>query len=120
MYTCYAVTMKQEGTTATNDMLAQLTESNGFLIAMIGNESRRRVMAQVNRWDVGWPHQRVLSALLALGPDGTASQKHLSACVQVDPRNLVAILDTPEERKLVERVPNPKDRRSYGITLTQS
>jgi DNA-binding MarR family transcriptional regulator len=111
---------QEEETIAPNDMVAHLTESNGFLIAVIGQESRRRFVAHVNRWDLGWPHQSVLGALLHLGPDGTASQKRLSEYVHIDPRNLVAILDTLEERTLVERVPNPQDRRSYGITLTRS
>jgi DNA-binding MarR family transcriptional regulator len=103
-----------------DDMVERLTESNGFLIAALGQESRRRFMAHVNRWDLGWPHQSVLGALLNAGPDGMASQKRLSAYVLIDPRNLVAILDTLEERKLIERTPNPQDRRSYGIRLTQS
>jgi DNA-binding MarR family transcriptional regulator len=111
---------QEDDPTALNDIVAHLTESNGFLIAVLGQESRRRFMAHVNRWDLGWPHQSVLGALLSAGPDGTASQKRLSAYVHIDPRNLVAILDTLEERKLIERAPNPQDRRSYGIRLTQS
>jgi DNA-binding MarR family transcriptional regulator len=103
-----------------NDMVERLTDSNGFLIAALGQESRRRFMAHANRSDLGWPHQSVLGALLSAGPDGMASQKRLSAYVHIDTRNLVAILDTLEERKLIERTPNPQDRRSYGIRLTQS
>src|SRR5215831_6830192 len=84
-----------------NDMEAQLTDSSGYLIAALGQESRRRFIAHINRWDLGWPHQSVLGALLNAGPDGVTSQKRLSAYVHVDPRNLVAILDTLEERNLV-------------------
>jgi DNA-binding MarR family transcriptional regulator len=101
-----------------DDMVAQLTESNGFLIAALGQESRRRFMAHVNRWDLGWPHQSVLGALLNAWPEGTTSQKQLSVYVHIDPRNLVTILDTLGARKLIERTPNPQDRRSYGIQLT--
>src|SRR5262249_25050372 len=102
-----------------SDMVAQLTESSGFLIAALGQESRRRFIAHINRWDLGWPHQSVLGALLNAGPDGVTSQKPLSAYVHVDPRNLVAILDALEERELVKRAPNPQDRRSSGVALTQ-
>ena len=105
---------------APDDILAHLSESNGFLIAVLGQESRRRFMAHINRWDLGWPHQSVLGALLNAGPDGVTSQRRLSAYVHIDPRNLVTILDALEGRQLVERTPNPQDRRSYGITLTQS
>jgi DNA-binding MarR family transcriptional regulator len=101
-----------------DDLEAQLSESSGFLLAMLGQESRRRFTAQVSRWSIGWPHQSVLSALLRLGDRGVPSQKQLSEYARVDPRNLVAILDTLEEGHLIERVPNPTDRRSYGIQLT--
>jgi DNA-binding MarR family transcriptional regulator len=103
-----------------DDFEARLSESTGFLLAVIGQESRRRFMAQVSRWSIGWPHQSVLGALLALGDDGASSQKQLSAYVRVDPRNLGIILDTLEEAHLIERMANPKDRRSYGIRLTES
>ena len=115
-----AETAASNDTNDTNDTVAHLTESNGFLLAALGQESRRRFVAHINRWDLGWPHQSVLAALLNAGPDGVTSQKRLSAYVHVDPRNLVAILDTLEERKLIERASNPQDRRSYGVALTQS
>ena len=111
---------EEDETAALDDIETELTSSNGFLIAVLGQESRRRFMEYVNRWDLGWPHQSALAALLNTEPKGMASQKQLSAQVHIDPRNLVAILDTLEERKFIERTPNPQDRRSYGITLTPS
>jgi len=109
---------EEDETLAPDDIESNLASSDGFLIAVLGQESRRRFMECVNRWELGWPHQSVLGALLNSGSDGMASQKRLSAQVHIDPRNLVAILDTLEERKLIERAPNPQDRRSYGIRLT--
>jgi DNA-binding MarR family transcriptional regulator len=113
------VTM-QDDDRSPNDFEAQLSESTGFLLAVIGQESRRRFMAQVSRWSIGWPHQSVLGALLGLGDDGAPSQKQLSEYVRVDPRNLGVILDTLEAAHLIERVANPRDRRSYRIRLTES
>src|SRR5258708_4990325 len=47
------------------------------------------------------------------------SQQELSARLQIHPSRLVAILDNLEERKLVERKPNPEDRRLYSLHLTK-
>jgi DNA-binding MarR family transcriptional regulator len=113
-------TMPHDDASARRDVTDQLAESSGFLLAELGQESRRRFMAHVSRWELGWPHQSVLSALLDLAQAGAASQKQLSEFARIDPRNLVAILDALEARTLVERVPVPADRRRSGIRLTES
>jgi MarR family transcriptional regulator, lower aerobic nicotinate degradation pathway regulator len=95
-----------------------LTDSNGFLIAMLGQESRRRFMAHVSQWEVGWPHQRVLSILAGLGAGGTTSQRQLSELADIDPRNIVPVIDLLEQRQLIVRAPDPSDRRKSGVTLT--
>ena len=100
-------------------VIEQLTESSGFLLAELGQESHDRFMAHVNRHELGWPHQSVLTALLDLREDGATSQKQLGEFARIDPRNLVAILDALEARALVERVPIPADRRRSGIRLTE-
>jgi DNA-binding MarR family transcriptional regulator len=99
-------------------MLSELLQSNGYLIAALGAESRRRFMDAVNQWEVGWQHQSVLTALLGLDEHGATSQKQLADFVGIDPRNLVAVIDGLEQRHLIERLPNPEDRRSYSIKLT--
>lgn len=48
------------------------------------------------------------------------SQQELSAKLQIHPSRLVAILDSLEKRKLVERQPNPNDRRLYSLHLTKN
>ena len=111
--------MPDEDTPIQRDVLDQVIESSGFLIAELGQESRCRFMAHVNRQELGWPHQSVLSALLDLREAGATSQKQLGEFARIDPRNLVAILDALEARALVERVPIPADRRRSGIRLTE-
>jgi DNA-binding MarR family transcriptional regulator len=54
--------------------------------------------------------------LLRIAPG--ISQQDLSARLQIHPSRLVAILDNLEKRKLVERRPNPQDRRLYSLHLT--
>jgi DNA-binding MarR family transcriptional regulator len=48
------------------------------------------------------------------------SQQELSAKLQIQPSRLVGILDNLEKRKLVERKPNPNDRRLYSLHLTKN
>jgi DNA-binding MarR family transcriptional regulator len=47
------------------------------------------------------------------------SQQELSSRLQIHPSRLVAILDNLERRQLVERKPNPDDRRLYSLHLTK-
>ncbi|HWF02980.1 MAG TPA: MarR family transcriptional regulator [Candidatus Angelobacter sp.] len=47
------------------------------------------------------------------------SQQALSARLQIHPSRLVAILDNLEKRNLIERKPNPDDRRLYSLHLTK-
>jgi MarR family transcriptional regulator, lower aerobic nicotinate degradation pathway regulator len=109
----------QDDASIPSNIETKLSESSGFLLAMLGQESRRRFMVEVNRRELGWPHQSVLGALLTLHGAGTTSQRQLGEYVGIDPRNLVAILDVLEERQLVERVPDPADRRRSGVRLTE-
>jgi MarR family transcriptional regulator, lower aerobic nicotinate degradation pathway regulator len=47
-----------------------------------------------------------------------ASQQQLSRAVGVDPRNAVPVIDLLQQRHLVERRPDPTDRRRYAVALT--
>ncbi|HEY6491399.1 MAG: MarR family transcriptional regulator [Terracidiphilus sp.] len=47
------------------------------------------------------------------------SQQELAAKLKIHPSRLVAILDNLERRRLVERRPNPDDRRLYSLYLTK-
>jgi DNA-binding MarR family transcriptional regulator len=94
---------------------AELTASTGYLLARVGAESRRmwaRMLA-----DHGLtPHH--FGVLLVLDQLGVASQQQLSHSVGVDPRNAVGVIDQLERRNLVERRPDPADRRRHAIALT--
>jgi DNA-binding MarR family transcriptional regulator len=56
--------------------------------------------------------------LMALAPLTAASQQQLSRVVGVDPRNAVPIIDALQHRGLLERRPDPADRRRHTIALT--
>src|SRR2546423_1434868 len=93
----------------------QLVASPGFLLALIGAESRRRFVHGLSRWGLRPSHYGALMVLAQLGP---LSQLDLSRRIGIDPRNLVAIVDQLEERGLAERRADPGDRRRRAVALT--
>ncbi|HEY6275488.1 MAG TPA: MarR family transcriptional regulator [Streptosporangiaceae bacterium] len=105
--------MAQEGPLADLSPLA----STGYLLARLGMESRR-IWGQMLTEHGLTPHQfGVLSALDKLGAQ---SQQQLGRAIGVDPRNAVPIIDALEQRGLLERRPDPADRRKHAITLTRA
>jgi len=94
-----------------------LLASTGYLIARLGRESRR-MWGQLLAEHGLTPHQ--FGVLMALGSLGAASQQQLSQAVGIDPRNAVPIVDALEHRALIQRRPDPADRRRHAIILTQA
>ncbi len=94
---------------------AELAASTGYLLARVGAESRRlwaRMLAEHGLT----PHH--FGVLLVLDQVGAASQQQLSRAVGVDPRNAVPVIDLLQQRSLVERRPDPADRRRHAVALT--
>lgn len=60
-------------------------------------------------------HYGILSLL---GEQGPLSQAEIGQQVEIDRAPMVQHIDYLEQMGLVERKPNPSDRRSYAITLT--
>ncbi len=105
---------RSTGTTITSI----LAKNSGFLLAMLGGESRRKFAEAIERFGISWQGLHVISFLPALTALGPVSQKRLADFTGVDPRNLVATIDALEEQGLVQRKPNPTDRRGYQLELT--
>lgn len=87
-----------------------------FLLAQIGAHAASRfaerlVVLQLSPADVG--------ILRLLRMSAGISQQELSARLQIHPSRLVAILDNLEKRNLLERKPNPDDRRLYSLQLNR-
>jgi DNA-binding MarR family transcriptional regulator len=87
-----------------------------FLLAQIGAHAasgfaERLVVLQLSPPDAG--------ILRLLRMSAGISQQELSARLQIHPSRLVAILDNLEKRHLLERKPNPEDRRLYSLHLTK-
>jgi DNA-binding MarR family transcriptional regulator len=58
------------------------------------------------------------SVLRTLHETDDISQKELSERADKDKATLTKILDLLEKQKLIQRVPNPSDRRSFLISIT--
>ena len=88
----------------------------GFLLSQLGAHAAARfaerlVVLAISPADGG--------ILRLLRFSAGISQQELSAKLQIHPSRLVAILDNLEKRRLVERKPNPADRRLYSLHLTR-
>ncbi len=94
---------------------AELGSSTGYLLAWLGMESRRRWARMLVEHGFT-PHH--YGMLMTLDQIGATSQQHLSRLVGIDPRNASPVLDLLEVRHLVERHPDPTDRRRHAVSLT--
>jgi len=88
-----------------------------FLLAQLGAHAATMFGERLAALELTPPDAGILRLLrVAAG----ISQQELSAKLQIHPSRLVAILDSLEKRKLVERQPNPNDRRLYSLHLTKN
>jgi DNA-binding MarR family transcriptional regulator len=87
-----------------------------FLLAQIGAHAASRFAERLTILELSPPDAGILRLLrMSAG----ISQQTLSARLQIHPSRLVAILDNLEKRNLIERKPNPDDRRLYSLHLTK-
>jgi DNA-binding MarR family transcriptional regulator len=87
-----------------------------FLLAQIGAHAASRFAERLVVLQLSPPDTGILRLLrMSAG----ISQQELSARLQIHPSRLVAILDNLEKRHLLERKPNPDDRRLYSLHLTK-
>jgi DNA-binding MarR family transcriptional regulator len=93
----------------------ELTASTGYLLARVGAASRR-MWARMLAGHGLTPHH--FGVLMLLDQAGAASHQDLSHGVGIDPRNAVPVIDHLAQRGLVQRQPDPTDRRRNTITLT--
>jgi DNA-binding MarR family transcriptional regulator len=94
-----------------------LYASTGFLLAIVGADSRRRFAQMLSAWDLSPGH---FGALMSVAEFGSPSQQELGRATGIDPRNLVPLLDVLGERGLLERQPHPRDRRRHVVRLTSA
>lgn len=87
-----------------------------FLMVQLMRESRR-LIGTMDDSGLRLPHLGVLSALAESGP---SAQRDLSVRLRIDASDLVSVLDDLEKMGLVRRDRDPRDRRRYAVTLTET
>lgn len=90
--------------------------SLAFLLSQVGIHAARQFAERLEEVDLQPPLFRVLNLVDAA--EGR-SQQAIGEAIQVPPSRMVALVDELEERGLVERRPNPADRRIRALFLTR-
>jgi DNA-binding MarR family transcriptional regulator len=90
--------------------------SVGFLISQLGFFSSRRFTEALEPLGIG-PREFLLLRFVAAS--GGQSQQALAERLGVPPSRMVALIDDLEGRGLVERRPDPEDRRIRAVHLTR-
>jgi DNA-binding MarR family transcriptional regulator len=95
----------------------RLRELPTRLLSLAAIHSDRRVNEELARVDARKWHYAVLATLDEFGP---ASQAELSARTGIYRSDMVAVVNELAGRGLVERAPDPADRRRNVVTPTRS
>lgn len=90
--------------------------SLAFLLSQVGIHAARRFAERLAEIDLQPPLFRILNLVDAA--EGR-SQQQIGEAIQVPPSRMVALVDELESRGLVERRPNPDDRRVRALYLTR-
>lgn len=96
---------------------ARLRELPSRLLSQASAHAQRLVAEGLSGADARKWHY---AALVALDEFGPASQATLSGRTGIHRSDLVAVINELAERELVERAPDPADRRRNVVTLTPS
>jgi DNA-binding MarR family transcriptional regulator len=86
-----------------------------FLLSQVGIHAARRFAERIAEVDLNPPLFRILNLIDAA--EGR-SQQAIGEAIEVPPSRMVALVDELEERGLVERRPDPADRRVRALFLT--
>src|SRR5215207_8347255 len=87
-----------------------------FLLSQVGIHASRRFSERIAEVDLSPPLFRVLNLVDAA--EGQ-SQQAIGAAIEIPASRMVALVDELEQRGLVERRPNPSDRRVRALYLTR-
>jgi DNA-binding MarR family transcriptional regulator len=93
----------------------ELTVFPGYLLARLGEASRRRFFQALQPEGL---HPRHFGVMTLVAAQPGISQQRLHEKTAIDPSSMVAVIDELEAMGLAERRPHPDDRRARAIYLT--
>jgi MarR family transcriptional regulator, lower aerobic nicotinate degradation pathway regulator len=100
---------------ADDQMPSRLMTKQSWLLSQTSVHAHRLLSQALAAAGSSGYHYRLLAALEEFGP---ASQAALGRRTSIDRSDVVAALNDLAERKLIERSPDPADRRRNVITIT--
>jgi DNA-binding MarR family transcriptional regulator len=95
-----------------------MAEPRADLAAMIAPLLRRLVALEQPILDKHGLAMWGYSVLVALGAEPVRTQAALAAAIGADKTRIIGVLDTLQQDGLIERVPDPADRRARLVSLT--
>jgi DNA-binding MarR family transcriptional regulator len=94
---------------------AILLGRTGFLLSTLGRRFRAATEQALAPLGITPVHYGVLTVIAIQGP---AAQAAVGQVLHIDKSSMVVIMDHLEQRGLVERQRNPRNRRAYELILT--